>query len=327
MGSNSILNDNYFENISTKENAYWLGFLFADGSIVGNRIGLCLSSKDLYQIEKFKMAIGSNNPIKSRVRKCRNKLFDTSEFFVSSFKMVEDLKKKGCTEKKSLTIEFPQLDNEELYMAFLLGYYDGDGCCGTSVICSGSLFFLESIKDHFNIQYNPKLKINPYGKCYILSLGRKLLRKIFLNFDYGIDRKRFFKDLKLGVINRKYWSVKPIIPKRTRKYIECPFDKNELQSMVIEKSLKDIGIVKNVSFQVVKRWCENLNVMVPSSKQKNISKRKFSIGKEELKDLIMKYPMIKIGEMFKVSDNAIRKRARLLGILPQKYLKGINNEK
>ena len=44
------------------------------------------------------------------------------------------------------------------------------------------------------------------------------------------------------------------------------------------------------------------------------SQRKFEVSKEELELLIKKFPMTYIGKMFGVSDNAIRKRAKLLGI-------------
>ena len=43
-------------------------------------------------------------------------------------------------------------------------------------------------------------------------------------------------------------------------------------------------------------------------------KRKFEVSKEELINLIKQYPMTKVGEILGVSDNAVRKRCRLLEI-------------
>lgn len=43
-------------------------------------------------------------------------------------------------------------------------------------------------------------------------------------------------------------------------------------------------------------------------------KRKFEISKEELINLIKQYPMTKVGEILGVSDNAVRKRCKRLGI-------------
>jgi Zn finger protein HypA/HybF involved in hydrogenase expression len=50
------------------------------------------------------------------------------------------------------------------------------------------------------------------------------------------------------------------------------------------------------------------------------SKRKFEVSKEELEKLISEVPMTKIGEMFGVSDNAVRKRAKKLGIVLENRL-------
>ena len=45
------------------------------------------------------------------------------------------------------------------------------------------------------------------------------------------------------------------------------------------------------------------------------SKRRFEVSKEELSDLIATKTFCEIGRMFRVSDNAIRKRAKRMGII------------
>lgn len=54
-----------FETIDNEEKAYWLGFLYADGSVGSNesKIELGLAEKDLHQIEKFRYFIGLSNKI------------------------------------------------------------------------------------------------------------------------------------------------------------------------------------------------------------------------------------------------------------------------
>lgn len=51
-----------------------------------------------------------------------------------------------------------------------------------------------------------------------------------------------------------------------------------------------------------------------SSKINGVNSRKFEISKEELINLIKKYPMTKVGKILGVSDNAVRKRCKVLGI-------------
>jgi hypothetical protein len=46
-------------------------------------------------------------------------------------------------------------------------------------------------------------------------------------------------------------------------------------------------------------------------------KRKFEISKEELQELLKNNSYVSIGKMFGVSDNAIRKRCKVFGILNQ----------
>ncbi len=50
-------------------------------------------------------------------------------------------------------------------------------------------------------------------------------------------------------------------------------------------------------------------------KRDKVEKRVFEVSKEELKTLIENNSLVKIGKMFGVSDNAIRKRAKRMGIL------------
>ena len=52
-------NKDYFEEIDTEEKAYWLGFIYADGSINPSKNGLEISLKysDKTHLQKFKKSI------------------------------------------------------------------------------------------------------------------------------------------------------------------------------------------------------------------------------------------------------------------------------
>jgi Zn finger protein HypA/HybF involved in hydrogenase expression len=52
-----------------------------------------------------------------------------------------------------------------------------------------------------------------------------------------------------------------------------------------------------------------------SSKNNGVNQRKFEVSREELKNLIASYPMTKVGKILGVSDNAVRKRCKLFGLL------------
>ena len=127
MGSNKRPFENryIFKNIDTEEKAYWLGFLYADGSVgsTDNRIELGLAAQDLEHVKKFKDFIGLDNKISYRpssksYRYCfKDKIF--KEILIS----------QGCVPNKSLILQFPSIQQVPLNLipAFLRGYFDGDG--------------------------------------------------------------------------------------------------------------------------------------------------------------------------------------------------------
>ena len=86
--TNNIRN---FEIIDTEEKAYWLGFLYADGSVssTDNRIELGLAEKDLNHIEKFKEFIGVPNKISYRPQT------KSYRYMFKSIPCKEDLIKQG----------------------------------------------------------------------------------------------------------------------------------------------------------------------------------------------------------------------------------------
>ena len=54
--------------------------------------------------------------------------------------MKEDLIIAGVVPNKTHAKEFPKIKNQDLFLAFFLGYYDGDGTEGEPVICSGNSY-------------------------------------------------------------------------------------------------------------------------------------------------------------------------------------------
>ena len=114
-----------FETIDNEEKAYWLGFLYADGSVGSNesKIELGLAEKDLHQIEKFRDFIGLSNKISYRANT------KSYRFSFRCGNMKQDLINKGCVPNKSLILKFPTYKQvpKNLMRHFIRGYFDGDG--------------------------------------------------------------------------------------------------------------------------------------------------------------------------------------------------------
>lgn len=129
-------NYNFFESIETEEQAYWLGFISADGwinisSTNAGVVGIELQLKDIEHLKKFNKSIKGNYKIDTFEKQC--KLGDKATYHkmcrirIYSKKMVDDLIKLGITSQKTCNLQYPSIKSH-LLPHFIRGYFDGDGC-------------------------------------------------------------------------------------------------------------------------------------------------------------------------------------------------------
>lgn len=245
----------YFENINTRSKAYWLGFLWAEVYIGKNyEITLDLSKKDEFQIDKFIKELGLNPNYKcswNRRKKSGLKLYVRIRFKCS--KMVKDLKKLGYIASRYKKSRFPILNNHELDLAFLLGFFDGDGKAGTNQFHIGSKFILEDIKDKFQIKH----QIIPDGVgYYYLSVGAKIFNDMLNNYSDSLPRKR------------KYFRV----PSRT--IFKDTITKKGLSKLIWEMPIKKISEKFNTYPRIVRETCEEWKIERPNPDYWHKSNRK-----------------------------------------------------
>lgn len=229
----SDLKADYFKTIDSKDKAYWYGFLCADGYIANIKegrkkydIGVELSIKDENQLKRFCEYLGLNplQKIKKRKRidEIRGSLvtYWRARVVFTCKPMHEDLRAHSFASSKTLRKDAPKFDNEELMLAWLLGYYDGDGTQGQTDICSASEQFLKDIKRKFNIknevrEYETRvedlkdLDSGSVVKQYIyrLRLGPNIFNKMMDNYLDSMPRKRnHFKDNCLEILKEKIGS-------------------------------------------------------------------------------------------------------------------------
>ena len=129
----NILDESVFDSIDTEEKAYWLGFIFADGTISSSPLDnnqttqyqfeLSLKLSDINHLEKAKKFFGYKRKLHTDSCRCR------LEF--NSKHLWDILNSYGCTPRKSLTLKFPDktiFKDKSLIRHFIRGYWDGDGC-------------------------------------------------------------------------------------------------------------------------------------------------------------------------------------------------------
>ena len=122
------LDEDYFSKIDNEEKAYWLGFLWADGSInktakraaAANRLTLAQKHAEKSHLQKFLDALHADYSIKTR------KSTNICAVDINSRQLCDDLMQLGYGTKENRT-KIPKIP-ALLMPHFIRGYFDGDGC-------------------------------------------------------------------------------------------------------------------------------------------------------------------------------------------------------
>jgi len=128
------VNTTYFDCIDSEAKAYFLGFLFADGTHLekDHRVCLELQEKDSEIPAKLSVALLGYERLTRRIRNtyCGHKtILQKSQvvFSITNTHISSTLSHLGLTSRKSFTCKLPIL-RPDLTRHFVRGYFDGDGC-------------------------------------------------------------------------------------------------------------------------------------------------------------------------------------------------------
>ena len=215
-------NEDYFEQIDTEDKAYFLGFIYADGSVIyynekyRYKLVLKLHTKDNHILESLINYVDGEMDIWFDGQR------EMCEVGFSGKKMVIDLIKLGVTPNKTFTLKYPNID-EKLEKHFLRGYFDGDGCIRTSFdkrdgtkrgdlrIVGGSLDMLNKLNERMNVLFGTNINklYGPKDKefKYIGWAGMTDIEKIYEGFysetNLFLERKKIIFDEVIKIINNK----------------------------------------------------------------------------------------------------------------------------
>lgn len=172
---------NYFDKIDTKEKAYWLGFIYADGCISisrNNMFEIKLAIKDIELLETFKRDIKSEHQIGIYTsNNGYNKGLQYCRFGIDSKDLCEQLIKLGVNTHKTKNCIFPDIDilPRQFIWDFIRGYFDGDGSVyvsndkykdslyqSPSVAFTGTQEILESILLEVKKHCKTETVVHPY---------------------------------------------------------------------------------------------------------------------------------------------------------------------
>jgi len=186
---------NKFNKIESEEDAYWLGFITADGCIIENRwLQIQLAEKDKDHIYKFCKYMGLNKQESEQIIKngfggAYTKDNPICNIKICSQEIIKNLQNKGITPRKSGKEKPYICSTLELEKAYIRGLIDGDGyirsttygmgIVGSYDICSYvQNYITENIKD---ISAN---HIREHGIIYKLELTGRLQTKAILEYLY-----------------------------------------------------------------------------------------------------------------------------------------------
>lgn len=196
------VNDDYFAT-PTIENCYWAGLIASDGCILSdNLLQLGLQTDDQYILEEFKRQIHFEGPVYSYKKNYSYKGIVSDKFYsslsINSLKIVSDLRNNfNITRRKSLNLQPPNLNKEELIDSFIVGLIDGDGSVGNysckrqtalQISLLGTAEMLIWVKNRLCSILGKEIK-GPYEQhkgqgrnIFSLSIHDKRARNLFVHF-------------------------------------------------------------------------------------------------------------------------------------------------
>lgn len=187
------LNTHFFDTIHNEEQAYWLGFLWADGSWSKtaprcsgpNRLTLAQKLSEINHLQLFLNTLEADYPI----RRFTGGYGTAVVAHINSRPLCISLKRLGFA-RKDQRIHIPPIPPSLLHH-FVRGYFDGDGCLsvyqqtvGNTVInkqewsLTGHPEFITNIRQLIeqNVAVSHRVKIKTYkrtDKAVTLRYGRK----------------------------------------------------------------------------------------------------------------------------------------------------------
>jgi hypothetical protein len=232
-GTKNFQNNTFLEGaINTEEQAYTLGFFYADGNLsnfgFNKAVSLEIQRGDEKLLRKIASFFGKENSIGYRTRTSIVNKIDTPTcyFSIHGYRVWESFYNKGIKPRKSKTDDYPEVLNfipYKLIHHFIRGVFDGDGCInlnGPSFGITGKKTMLKEILHiickELGFSENKKIIIKKrdnekHSETADMSIGGR--RQVLLIREWLYKDAFIFMDRK----KHKFYSIE--MPEFTSKYI------------------------------------------------------------------------------------------------------------
>lgn len=202
----------YFKDIDSPSKAYWLGFIYADGCIMYDKLrrnyelNIDIQNEDAYILEKLNSELGGVHTVTyRRQEKCFNGYTFSSHsaiLRILSKEIVEDLMALNIHPRKTYRDEFPICT--DYFWDFFRGFNDGDGCL---YVNSRNLMFVQltnankQFLEYLENEIRTRLHIK--GSFYIEKDWKHRL-VYFRKDDTKLLLDEIYKEPNCVKLNRKY---------------------------------------------------------------------------------------------------------------------------
>lgn len=196
------LNVHFFDEINSQEKAYWLGFLFADGSLHKNKLTIRLSKEDKNHLYRFIASIEfTGEPEDVQVDTNFKKNAEISHLQINSTELARALNKYMPFGKKSDKLIFPQWLDQKLIWDFIRGYFDGDGFVISTrkkIGFCGNPVFLQHLRETFisfciaseKDGYFQHKKDHYAELVFGVRVSRNIAKMMYENDNISLERKK-----------------------------------------------------------------------------------------------------------------------------------------
>jgi transposase-like protein len=190
----AIVREDFFEEITTEEQAYFLGWMISDGSVKSSLEGIeiTVSPKDDYILKVFCDSLGTQKPLERVIGTGYSKGQEYSRLAVFSKQLVNSLIKLGVVPSKSSKTIYPNIkEDSAIQSALIRGLFDGDGCISINKKGQGRTFYLVGT---YPLLFGVSLALSKY--C-----GVNLKEPIGLTHDY-IHSLTYYSRTNLAAIHQ-----------------------------------------------------------------------------------------------------------------------------
>lgn len=166
------VNDNYFK-IQSHNMAYILGFLASDGGVSKNTNHITIDIKEIDEeiLYKIKEELKFEGPISHYVDSHGCKY---SRLRVCSHTIKQDLAHYGIIPQKTFTLTPPLFLDEQYFISYIRGYFDGDGCIWIDYNNYSYNWYICGARKEV-LKWIQQVLLNKYGIISTLSVSTRTL--------------------------------------------------------------------------------------------------------------------------------------------------------